>query len=180
MAKITMAKIDGSKVITGEVRFHYVNVLHPHKFDYQEEPQYQICILVPKDDIDNVTALKQAIHEAFIRIKDPAPDWWDPLRDGDLEHPEDPAFRGMYYLNAKSRQSPGVVDADRNKITDERQIYNGCYGRASLSFFPFDRGSTGVGTGLNNIQKLRDGDYLEEKKAADEDFEDDDFFDILG
>lgn len=177
MAKI-MAKVDKTKVITGEVRFHYVNVLHPHKFDYQADAQYQICILIQKDDIDNVTAIKQAIQEAFNGIKDPGPEWWNPLRDGDIEHPEDPAFRGMYYLNAKSRQSPGVVDADRNKITEESQLYNGCYGRASLSFFPFDRGTTGVGTGLNNVQFLRDGEVLLEKPAADEDFEDD-YFDIL-
>jgi hypothetical protein len=99
---------------------------------------------------------------------------WNPLRDGDAEHPEDEAFAGCYFLNAKSNQKPAIVDINLNPILDKDELYSGCYGRVSINFFPYAvSGSSGIGVGLNNIQKVADGEPLSGRASADEDFSDD-------
>ena len=79
------------------------------------------------------------------------------------------------FLNAKSSRKPGVVDADLNAILDKEEFYSGCYGRASLNFYAYDyQGTKGIGVGLNNLQKLEDGERLGgDFSTAEEDFGDD-------
>lgn len=98
-----------------------------------------------------------------------------PLRDGDAERPDDPA----YFVNANSGTAPGIVDADRQTIIDRSEVYSGVYGRASINFYAFNsNGNKGIACGLNNLQKIRDGEPLGGKSRAEDDFatdEDDDF-----
>ena len=39
-----------------------------------------------------------------------------PLRDGNLERPDDPAYANSYFINANSATAPGIVDAERQPI----------------------------------------------------------------
>ena len=74
-------------------------------------------------------------------------------------------------FRSNSAQKPGVVDADLNAILDQSEFYSGCYGRASISFFAYNsNGSKGIGCGLNNVQKLDDGEKLGGAASATEDF----------
>ena len=84
-----------------------------------------------------------------------------PLRDGDAERPDDPVYADAYFINANSATAPGIVDADLNPILERSEVYSGVYGRAS---------------GLNNLQKISDGEPLGGKSRAEDDFstEDDD------
>ena len=98
-----------------------------------------------------------------------------PLRDGDEERAEEaPEYEGMMFLNANSNTKPGIVDKDLNEILDPEEVYSGCWGRASINFYAFDsNGNRGVGVGLNNIQKLKDGERLGAARAsAESDFGD--------
>lgn len=81
-----------------------------------------------------------------------------PLRDGDEERPDDPAYADSYFINANSATKPGVVDADCQPILDTSELYSGIYGRASINFYTFNtNGNPWNCRGLNNLQKLRDG-----------------------
>lgn len=104
-----------------------------------------------------------------------------PLRDGDLERPDDPAYAGSYFVNANATSAPGIVDADRNPILTRSEVYSGVYGRASISFYAFNSSDNkGIACGLNNLQKIRDGEPLGGKASAESDFatdDDDDFLD---
>ncbi|NLL79972.1 MAG: DUF2815 family protein [Clostridiales bacterium] len=81
----------------------------------------------------------------------------NPLRDGDLEKPDDEAYAGCYFVNANSATAPGVVDADRQPIIERSEVYSGVYGRASINFYAFNvNGNRGIACGLNNLQKIRD------------------------
>ena len=52
---------------------------------------------------------------------------------------------------------------------------SGVYGRASISFYAFNsNGNKGIACGLNNLQKLRDGEPLGGKASAESDFATDD------
>ena len=77
-------------------------------------------------------------------------------------------------MTAKSTSRPGVVDADKIEILDAEEVYSGCYGRASITFYPYNTSSNGIAAALNNIQKLEDGERLGGSRAsAEEDFADD-------
>lgn len=52
-----------------------------------------------------------------------------PLRDGDEERPDDPAYADSYFINANSATKPGVVDADCQPILDTSELYSGIYGQ---------------------------------------------------
>lgn len=79
---------------------------------------------------------------------------------------------GAIFINLKSKQRPGIVDSNRQAIIDETEIYAGCYARATLNAYAYDyEGNVGIAFGLNNVQKLRDGEPLSGKAKAEDDFE---------
>lgn len=171
-----------TKVVTGKVRLSYVNVFKPRASKPDQEAKYSLCVLIPKSDkatIDKVKAAIKAAAEAGVGKlggKIP-PNLKSPLRDGDTER-DSPEYKGHYFINANSKQQPGVVDAQVQPILDPNELYSGCYGRVSLNFYAFNQeGNKGIGAGLQNVQKLADGEPLSGRSRADEDFTaaDDDF-----
>ena len=171
-----------TKVVTGKVRFSYVNIFRSRSFSDGQDAKYSICLLIPKSDKATVRKIQAAIDEA---VQEGISSKWNgkkpanlklPLRDGDEERAEEaPEYEGMFFLNANSTQKPGIVDRDLNEILDPDEVYSGCWGRASINFYAFNvNGNRGVGVGLNNIQKLKDGDRLGGSRAkAEDDFGDD-------
>ena len=98
-----------------------------------------------------------------------------PLRDGDTERPDDEAYANAYFINANSATAPGSVDAGRQPILERSEVYSGVYGRASINFYAFNtNGNKGIACGLNNLQKIRDGESLGGKTRAEDDFADED------
>lgn len=86
-----------------------------------------------------------------------------------------PMPTATYFVNANSATAPGVVDADCNPILTRSEVYSGVYGRASISFYAFNsNGNRGIACGLNNLQKIRDGEPLGGRASAESDFADDD------
>lgn len=82
-----------------------------------------------------------------------------------------------YFLNASSLFKPGVVDLNGNDVAPEEGnediLYRGCYARATLNLFAFDkRGNKGISFQLNNIQVLGDGKRLDNRRSASEEFAD--------
>ena len=71
------------------------------------------------------------------------------------------------------------MDALCQRIIDRSELYSGVYGRASINFYAYNaNGNKGIACGLNNLQKIRDGEPLGGKAKAEDDFatEDDDDF----
>ena len=72
------------------------------------------------------------------------------------------------------------MDVDCNPILSRSEVYSGVYGRASISFYAFNsNGNKGIACGLNNLQKIRDGEPLGGKASAASDFATDDADDFL-
>lgn len=178
----------GTKVITGKVRLSYAHLFKPTAIAEGQEPKYSVSLLIPKTDKETIRKINAAIEAA----KQAGASLWGgkipanlktPLRDGDEERPDQPEYAGHYFLNASSKQKPGVVDKHLNEVIDSTEVYSGCYARASINFYGFNQaGNKGIAAGLNNIQKLADGDYLGGRSRAEDDFDavDDGDDDILG
>lgn len=167
-----------TKVVTGKVRFSYCNVFEPKAMNEGDTPKYSVCILIPKSDTKTVEKIMKAIEAAKQAGKAILADKngkipstiKNPLRDGDDERGDDPAFEGMYFINANTQHKPSIVDKDLAPIMDRDEFYSGCYGRASLNFFAFNVQSKGIAAGLNNLQKLADGEPLAGGSSAEADF----------
>ena len=170
-----------TKVITGaNTRWSYANVWEAKAME-GGKPKFSVSLIIPKSDTVTVDKIKSAIEEAYregqSKLKGNAKSvpalstLRTPLRDGDLERPDDPAYANAYLVNANSATAPGVVDANRNEIMDKSEVYSGCYGRASINFYVFNaNGNRGIACGLNNLQKLRDGEPLGGRAMAESDF----------
>ena len=98
------------------------------------------------------------------------------LRNGDEKDGMDGYGEGTRFANLTTKTRPGVVDKDRNEISPEEgnadEIYPGCYARATVVVYSYDNKGKGVAIGLNNIQKVKDGPRLDNRVAAEDDFED--------
>ncbi|MBQ9871509.1 MAG: DUF2815 family protein [Eubacterium sp.] len=185
-----MAKFNNpTKVITGvNTRWSYVNAWEPKSIN-GGAPKYSVSLIIPKSDTKTIEKIQAAIQAAYEegqgKLKGngksvPALSVLKtPLRDGDAERPDDEAYADSYFVNANSGTAPGIVDADRQPIIDRSEVYSGVYGRASINFYAFNsNGNKGIACGLNNLQKIRDGEPLGGKTRAEDDFatEDDDDF----
>lgn len=164
------------RVVTGLVRFHYVNVFEPRESLKGFVPQYGVCLLIPKEDRETLDKINCAIEETIKIAGQFGMDETDgsfrlPLKDGDIERADMSEFSGRYFINATSRYMPEVVDENCFMITDPKEFYSGCYGRAAIKFFPYNReGSSGIGCCMCNVQKLEDGGELEVRISAAKDF----------
>lgn len=179
---------NSTKVVTGKVRFSYCNVFEPTAMSEGDTPKYNVCILIPKTDTVTIAKIKAAIEAAKQIGKAKLADKNGkipanlklPIRDGDLERPDDETFENCLFINANSLRKPSIVDEELDPIMDKEDFYSGCYGRASLNFYAFNVQSKGIAAGLNNLQKLEDGEHLAGGSSAEEDFGGDNAFDELG
>ena len=173
-----MAKFNNpTKVITGvNTRWSYVNAWEPKSIN-GGTPKYSVSLIIPKSDTKTLEKIRAAIQAAYeegqSKLKGngrsvPALSALKtPLRDGDAERPDDEAYANSYFVNANSGTAPGIVDADRNPILERSEVYSGVYGRASINFYAFNsNGNKGIACGLNNLQKIRDGEPLGGKSRA--------------
>lgn len=170
-----------AKVTTGKVRFSFVHVFQPHAANPGQEEKYSITILIPKTDTTTLAAINAAMEQAAqdglaSKFNGQMPPMLkNPLHDGDGVRPNGEPFgeecKGHMVMTASSKQRPEVVDADVHAILNPAEVYSGCYGRVSLNFFAYNtNGNRGIGCGLNNVQKLEDGDPLGGRTTAKEDF----------
>lgn len=175
--------VNPTKIVTGVCRLSYANIWQAKSIN-GGAPKFSTSILIPKSDTKTIAKVKAAIQAAYeegagklkgnSKTVPSLASLKIPLRDGDTERPDDEAYAGHWFLNANSNTAPGVVDASREPIYDTSEIYSGVYARVSLSFYAFNsNGNRGIACGLQNIQKVRDGESLGGKAKAEDDFDDD-------
>lgn len=157
-------------------RLSYLHAFEPDSIN-GSEPKYSVSCIIDKNDKETIAKIQKAIEIA----KEEGKGKWSgkipanlktPLRDGDIDRPDDEAYADSMFLNANSHQAPQVVDAKVQPIIDQSEVYSGCYGRVSVTFYAYNsNGNKGVAAGLGNIQKLKDGTPLGSRANAKDEFE---------
>lgn len=169
-----------ARIITPEAILSYPQLFTPRAVN-NGEPKYSACLIFPAGT--DLTQLKQA-------ALDVAKAKWGDKGAQVLKAQTHPIFRadpddvagkgypeGSTFMNVRTTRKPGVVsiypDPNTGKptpVTDESQAYPGVIVKASLEPYAYDNsGNRGVTFGLGNIQIIRDGDRLDGRaKAADE------------
>lgn len=168
-----------TKVVTGKVRFSFVNIFEAKASQDGGDPKYSITLLIPKSDTATLQKIKEAMAEARENFCNkngasalPA-NPINPLHDGDgtkpsTGEPYGPECKGCYVISVSSKQKPVIVDVFRNEVTDPGEVYSGCYGRASINFYGYSNKKKGIGAGLLSIQKLSDGEPFGTVGSADD------------
>lgn len=170
-----------SNLVTGKVRFSYANVFEPRASQNGGDPKYSITLLIPKSDNDTYQriiaeinkTLQENVADTFKGVMPANPRM--PIYDGDGLRESGEAFgpecKGCWVISAKSNTAPEIVDANCQPILSKNEFYSGCYGRASIRFYAYNQnGNKGIGCGLGNVQKLEDGQPLDGRTSAAEDF----------
>lgn len=156
-------------------RFGYLNCWRPGT-QYGGSSKYSVSAIISKDDKETIEKVIQAIEY----VKEKSVQKWggriptnlrSPLHDGDEDKPDNTAFCNAYYINAKSKDAPQIVDENINPITDQTEVYSGCYGKVSVTFYAYNyNGNRGIAAGLGNVQKIRDGEAIGGQVSAIDDF----------
>lgn len=168
-------------MLTGVFRASYAYVFEPQASQNGGEPKYQITMLIPKSDTATVQAIQaginQALQDGLQRVfggqMPVRPE--TPLYDGDGVRKNGEPFgeecRGHWVVRASSKSRPSVVDINVQPIIDPNAFYSGCFARATVNFFAYNKnGNRGVACGLNNVQKIADGEPLSGRTTPEEDF----------
>ena len=126
-----------AKVVTGVCRFSYANLWEAKAMDENSKPKYSVSLIIPKSDTKTIEKIRAAIQAAYeegqgklkgnSKSVPPLTSLKTPLRDGDLERPDDEAYVNSYFVNANSITAPGIVDAACQQILDHSEIYSGVY-----------------------------------------------------
>jgi len=159
------------KVLTPEFRASFVHVFKPKAFG-TGEPKYSVMMIF--DQKTDISALKTiALEAAKEKWGDKLPsNFRGPFRDGAEKAHLDGLGPGTVFSTASTTTPPGVVDRNIQAILDPSDFYSGCYARATVNAFAYDRnGNRGVSFGLQNIQKLRDGVPLSGRSRPEDDFD---------
>lgn len=167
-------KVKSKSIITPEGRLSFPHVFDKHSgFEGQAE-KFSATILFPKKT--DLSAMKKAVNEAVVAKWGPEKSKWPsnlrmPFRDGDKPNQNGTivdGYAGNIYVRATSNSQPGVIDRAKQEILNPDDLYAGCYIRAQLSVFAYSKaGNSGVSFGLQNIQKLRDGEQFSGKQKAE-------------
>lgn len=171
-----------TKVLTGEVRLSYANLTAPKVSQQGGDPKYGVTLLIPKTDTatyNDICASIQAAYDDGVTKKwggaHPQPKAL--IYDGDGLRPSGVPFgdecKGCWVITASSKNKPQVVGIDNiNCELLPQDVYSGMYARVTINFFAYDsNGAKGVGCGLGNVLKTRDGEPLSGGASAVADFE---------
>lgn len=172
-----------SNVVTPSFRVSWPNIFKAKKNELNGKEEYSLVALFKKgEDLAVLKAAVQAVVEVKwgkdkkkwpALLKLPFRDQAERAKTNDDGKTVMPAGyeEGAIFITLKSAQRPGVVDQKVQPILDPSEIYAGCFCRATVRAYTYDqKGNRGVAFGLQNIQKVKDGDPISGKSRAEDDF----------
>lgn len=168
-------------IITPTAILSYPALFEPRSApDGKGDPKYQATLVFPAGT--DITALKKAAMDVLTEAHGAKADAL--VKQGKLKLPfrddgdEKGYPKGAVFINCRSKQKPGLVsrynDPKTGKariIDDPAEVYAGMLVRASIAPFYYDNsGNKGVSFALNNIQKMGEGERLDGRLKADDEF----------
>ena len=162
----TETKKDPTSCVTPDFRVSYPAVFKSKLNKLSQKMEFSLEALFPKGaDLSVVQAAAFAAGAkkwGDDRTKWPAfknktfRDQAEKVKDGKLP---DGCVAGAFFVRLKSEKRPGVVDINRQEILEESKFYAGCWARAHINAYAYDKGgNTGIALNLNHVQFMRDGD----------------------
>lgn len=189
MSNATKTKDEKIKLTTPEFRVSFPQVFEAKQVNGQGTAKFSIQMLFrvkadpkkPDEKVVDLTPLKNAwlavAVSKFGTDKTKWPKLENPFRDG-KEKDYDGYGDGIVFLTASSKMKPGVVhahagaDGKPEPLTVPTDFYGGCYARATVNPYYWEfMGKKGISFGLQNVQKLKDGEMFGGRAKAEMDFD---------
>lgn len=145
-------------------KFEVTGLFDPSKFSEKDKERWAAMQTLADDA--SMERFKKNVKQLPGNFKKP---FRDGAEKGDLMGFEE----GKPFARMSSKMRPGLIDVDRTPITNEDDFYPGCYARATVTAYAYDNVGKGVAFGLQNLQKVADGERLDSRTDASEDFDDD-------
>ena len=136
-------KITSATKLVIPCRISFANIFEPKSIN-GSEAKYSVSCLIPKDDKKTLLAIHKAVEAAKEDGKvrkwggKLPPNLKLPLRDGDIDRPDDENYQEHFFLNATSKDAPQVVDRHVQPVVDPMMVYSGCFCNVSVNFYPFN------------------------------------------
>lgn len=171
------------KVQTPIFRVSFPTVFEAKAMEEGQTPKFSVCAIF---DPSKFTAKDKELWKGMQtladnvslerfkkKLNDLPGNFKKPFRDG-AEKSDLAGFgEGKIFSNFSSKMRPGIIGLDRTPILTPDDFYPGCYARATITCYAYDNKGKGVAFGLQNLQKLKDGDRLDSRTDAADDFGDD-------
>lgn len=168
----------------GKKKYNVVAIFTPGEYKGKEKERWDALVKA----LDDATREKFGMswkeakkHVVDGEIVEGVPNFKEGLYNG-KKKTQDGFGEGTYYATLSTEYPPGVVQYNgvgkkSTTISEEEGntnlIYPGCYARATVGPYAYDSVSKGAAIGLNNFQKVKDGERLDGRGDAADDFEDD-------
>lgn len=178
-------KKSDARVFTPPFRVSYPYVFQPappNKDNPTAPRKYRVmAIWTPKEfspeDLDLFKGMLRIANEASIKkfgkpLNELPGNFKKPFHKGD-EKAEQGWTAENIFANISSEFKPGIVASDgKTPVLDAQGFYAGCYARASVNAYGYDRGGgKGVSLGLQNLMFVKHGERLDNRIEAAADFE---------
>ena len=111
-------------------RISFANIWEPKAINGGDE-KYSVSCLIPKSDKKTIARIQKAVEAAK---EDGKTRKWSgkippnlklPLRDGDIDRPDDENYEDCYFLNASSKDAPQVVDRSNIQFVRDGERLSG-------------------------------------------------------
>lgn len=167
------------KIINSPVcRGSFVFLLEPHT-PKKGDPAYTITLMLDKKDPDHMKWLKGEAKDLVTQVGKDAfgeSKFKKPFRDGDATDEDGDlikkGFEGHWYVQAKTKNRPGIADRNMREIIDREEVYSGAWYMASITPFAWnhDTGGKGVSFALENVLKVKDDEKFGGRRDVKESF----------
>lgn len=171
--------------MTPEFKVSWPEVFRPgvNKMNPEAEPKYSVTAIFAKGA--DLKALEKAAEDAAIKKWGENKKKWPanlrtPFRkceefaktnDDDKAVFQPGHEPGGIVVRMTSKMKPGLIDSSNNDIISETEFYSGVKARATVRAYAYDiPGNKGIAFGLQNIQKLSDGEPLMGRPKAQDEF----------
>lgn len=187
--KFDLTKLKGVKMNLPKGVLSFPRLFKPEAYEGKGKPAYSMVCLWDEDvDLKPVRiAVLKAKKEAFGPDKEKWPkDISVAFRNGD-DKEDIEGYAGMTYVTLKTYSKPLVVGPDKEKITDESEIYAGCLvvanavikatesaGKYYISFYLQGVMKVGDGSPLGGGASVSDFDDVEVDEEVDDGDDEDD------
>lgn len=178
------------RVTTPKGRVSFPNLFTPRAVMTGAAEKYSVTLLIPKtEDISKLVELRnKTVSDKWPDANTRPKKLHNPIKDGDTDVMDDgtlrkekyPEVAGHWIIAAsrtKKAGAPKVVDQQMQAILDEGEVYAGCYARMSVHAFAYapsknaPQSKYGVSFGLNNVQKLAEGEPFAGGSKPEDDFD---------
>lgn len=157
MSKFACVKLKTGNTRTCPARLSFPNCFHKSRSDDGEfAEKYGATLLFPKGaNLDLLHADVQSTAVAKFGAKVSMQTLRLPFRDQGVK---DKAgyVPGALFFRANSDVRPGILGPNGRPLTDEKELYAGCWVIATVNAFAYDKKGKGVAFGLQNIAKIAD------------------------